>query len=420
MRLDITRSSSFHLLPFVITLLLFPFLPLSGKGSDSLVINFLIAEDVPITTGNNVKLLKSGAEKFDDLFSAIKEAKHHIHLEYFNFRNDSIGGLLFDLLARKAAEGVEVRAIFDAFGNWSNNKPLKKKHLNSFRSNGIDIICFDPLRFPYLNHIFHRDHRKIVVIDGRIGYTGGMNVADYYIQGLPEIGDWRDLHARIEGDAVNRLQDIFLDIWNKSTKQDIKGEAYYHTPAKDNEEEEGVSMAIIDRMPRKLPKLMRQTYVKSIQAAKEKIQIVNPYFLPTPSIRKALKKAVKRGVEVEIMLSDKSDIGFTPDGSIYVAHKLMKKGAEVYLYTEGFHHSKIMMVDDSFCTIGSTNLDSRSLRFDYEVNAFIFNEEVTAELTEMFEADKEHSIPLNNETWKQRSRWKRFVGWFANLFTPIL
>ena len=153
--------------------------------SDSLVLRFFSEAGLPISNNNKVKLLKSGHEKFIDLFETIREAKHHIHLEYFNFRNDSIATALFNLLADKVKEGVEVRAMFDAFGNWSNNKPLKKKHLKRIREQGIEIVKFDPFTFPYINHAAHRDHRKIAVIDGKVAYTGGMNIADCYINGLP-------------------------------------------------------------------------------------------------------------------------------------------------------------------------------------------------------------------------------------------
>ena len=161
---------------------------------------------------NSVTLLMNGQEKFDDMFRAISQAKSSVHLEYFNFRNDSIASRLFEILVRKAREGVEVRALFDSFGNSSNNRPLKKRHLEELRSHGVEIYEFDPLRFPWVNHVFHRDHRKIVVIDGKIAYTGGMNVADYYIKGTKQVGEWRDMHCRIEGDEVNTLQSIFLRI----------------------------------------------------------------------------------------------------------------------------------------------------------------------------------------------------------------
>ena len=339
-----------------------------------------------------MKLLKSGREKFIDLFEAIRQAKHHVHLEYFNFRNDSIANALFALLAEKVKEGVEVRAMFDAFGNWSNNQPLKKRHLKKIREQGIEIVKFDPFTFPYINHAAHRDHRKIVVIDGEIAYTGGMNIADYYINGLPKIGTWRDMHMRIEGDAVNDLQEIFLTIWNKETKQNIGGEIYFPQ----HEDSTNIVVAIVDRTPKKNSRMLSHAYAMSIYSAQKNVHIVNPYFVPTSSIKKALNRTIDRGVNVTIMVSSASDIPFTPDAALYKLHKLMKRGATVYMYNGGFHHSKIMMIDD------------------------LFDKKTTAELNTMFRNDIEHCTQLTPEFWKKRSPWKKFVGWFANLFTPFL
>ena len=415
-----TKNSTFHIRLYIVTL--FTFLAGSLKAqSDSTLIVYLNNLGIETSQHNQLKLLKSGEEKFIDLFQAIEQAKHHVHLEYFNFRNDSIANSLFELLGRKAKEGVEIRAIFDAFGNFSNNQPLKKKHLKEIRAKGIDIVKFDPLRFPWINHVFHRDHRKIVVIDGKIGYTGGMNIADYYIEGLPEIGDWRDMHIRIEGTAVNELQDIFLDMWNKCTKQGIGGTAYY--PLKKDSINSSLplkNVAIVDRYPRRNPKVMREVYAHAIENAENKIQIINPYFTPTKTIKRAIKKAVKKGTKVEIMIPGKSDIGFTPDAALYTANQLRKKGADIYIYNGGFHHSKIMMVDSLYCTVGSTNLNSRSLHYDYEVNAFVFDKETTHELIQMFQEDKEDSTLLTADMYKKRTPWKKFIGWFAHLFTPFL
>ena len=390
------------------------------NNSDSILINYLNEYHIQTTTNNDVQLIKSGHEKFVHLFKDIENAKHHIHLEYFNFRNDSIANTLFDLLAKKAEEGVEVRAVFDAFGNWSNNKPLRKRHLKALREKGIQIEKFDPITFPWIDHVFHRDHRKIAVIDGRIGYTGGMNIADYYIKGLPNIGDWRDMHVRITGNAVNDLQNIFLGMWEKCTKQTITGTAYY--PSNDTvvANNQGKEIAIVDRYPRRTPKTMRRVYAKAIESAEKKVQIINPYFTPTKIITKAIKKAIENGVEVEIMISGKSDIKFTPDATLYIANKLRKKGANIYIYNGGFHHSKILMIDSLYCTVGSTNLNSRSLRYDYEVNAFIFNEETTSDMMKIFDTDKKDCTLLTSEIYKERSAWKKFVGWFAHLFTPFL
>ena len=408
-------------------LLVFPCLLQAADGvrSDSVMIAYLQSEGVTITHGNRVRLLKSGEEKFDDLFMAIRKARHYIHLEYFNFRNDSIAALLFAELDKKIQEGVKVRAMFDAFGNWSNNKPLKKKHLKELAKRGIEIVKFDPLNFPFIGDFMSRDHRKIVIIDGQTAYTGGMNVADYYIEGLPKVGKWRDMHIRIEGPAVDELQRIFLTMWEKATDERLT-DAFYYFPSKTDSLHlpgtvDDVTIGIVDRVPRKSPKLMRNAYAKAILSAEEKIELINPYFIPTRTVRRALKKAAKKGVDVQVMVSVKGDIPITPDASMHVARQLHKCGATVYQFEDGFHHSKIMMVDDKFCTVGSTNLNSRSLRYDYEVNAFIFDPRVTDELSDMFNDDKRQSTVMTDENWKKRSRWHRFVGWISNLLlTPFL
>ena len=410
-----------HIVPVLTVLLLF----LAGRASaqttrsDSTVMQRLKDMGIPVTYNNRVELLMNGHDKFVDLFEAIRGARHHVHLEYFNFRNDSIANALFDLLAQKAAEGVKVRALFDAFGNWSNNRPLKKKHLEDIRRRGIEIVMFDPITFPWFNHAAHRDHRKIVVIDGKIGYTGGMNIADYYIKGLPKIGEWHDIHVRIDGDAVRYLQGIFLTMWNRETGQHVGGPEYFpDTPQLPDSIAEEIM--IVDRTPRETPRSISRAYAASIRSADSLIRIVNPYFVPTKSIQEALKHALKKGTEVEIMVPRVSDVPFTPEAAFYILHKLMKRGAKVYLFNGGFHHSKVMMVDGSFCTVGTANLNSRSLRYDYETNAFIFDPETTAELTGMFEHDKGRSTLLTPEVWKERSAWKKFVGWFAHLLTPFL
>ena len=406
-----------------------------GKGyaqtSDSLIVKELRSEGVSFSENNTVTLLLTGQEKFDDLFTAIKQAKSSIHLEYFNFRNDSIANQLFNLLADKVKEGVEVRALFDAFGNMSNNKPLRKKELKNLRERGIEIYEFDPIRFPWVNHVFARDHRKIVVIDGSIAYTGGMNVADYYINGTKVVGEWHDMHCRIEGDEVNTLQKIFIKAWNKVTKQHLSGAKYYRgdrpnttfvdlkRPSVDSLN--NMMVGIINREPRTSNTIIRKFYTTAIDVAKDSIQIINPYFTLNRAIKKAIKRAVKRGVKVDIMLSVRSDIPLTPDCGFYNAHQLMKRGCNIWMYMPGFHHTKVIMVDGLFCTVGSANLNSRSLNFDYEANAVIVNKEVTQELCNLFNAEKKESLLLTPKKWNEmRTPWKKFVGWFAHLLAPVL
>jgi len=406
-----------------------------GKGyaqtSDSLIVKELRSEGVSFSKNNTVTLLLTGQEKFDDLFTAIKQAKSSIHLEYFNFRNDSIANQLFNLLADKVKEGVEVRALFDAFGNMSNNKPLRKKELDNLRERGIEIYEFDPIRFPWVNHVFARDHRKIVVIDGSIAYTGGMNVADYYINGTKVVGEWHDMHCRIEGDEVNTLQKIFIKAWNKVTKQHLSGAKYYRgdrpnttfvdlkRPSVDSLN--NMMVGIINREPRTSNTIIRKFYTTAIDVAKDSIQIINPYFTLNRAIKKAIKRAVKRSVKVDIMLSVRSDIPLTPDCGFYNAHQLMKRGCNIWMYMPGFHHTKVIMVDGLFCTVGSANLNSRSLNFDYEANAVIVNKEVTQELCNLFNAEKKESFLLTPKKWNEmRTPWKKFVGWFAHLLAPVL
>ncbi|MBR4920228.1 MAG: cardiolipin synthase [Prevotella sp.] len=415
---------------FIIALLAIISQSASPQTSDSLIVRTLRAKGITFSNDNKVTLLLSGQAKFDDMFCAIRQAKSSIHLEYFNFRNDSIASLLFDLLREKRKEGVEVRAMFDGFGNDSNNQPLKKYHLKALRDDSIDIVEYDPIRFPWVNKIFGRDHRKIVVIDGQIAYTGGMNVADYYIKGTEQVGEWRDMHCRIEGDAVNELQKIFIRIWNRVTGENVSGMKYYRggTLTKfeglkpDTTSTAGQKMVgIINREPHYTPAIMRDFYINAIDQAQDSIKIINPYFTLIPKVTRALTRAIRRGVKVEIMLSAKSDIPLTPDCAYYQAHKLMKRGAIVWMYKPGFHHSKIMMVDGLYCTVGSTNLDARSLKCDFEENAVIIDKATTKELDDMFARDTQKSFLLTPESWDEfRTGWQKFRGWFAHLLAPFL
>ena len=386
------------------------------ETSDSLIVRQMSEYGIRFTKGNEVKLLMSGKEKFADMFEAIRQAKSSVHLEYFNFRNDSIAGLLFDILREKRKEGVEVRAVFDGFGNDSNNQPLKKTHLKVLHEDSIEIYEFDPIRFPWVNHIWPRDHRKIVVIDGEIGYTGGMNVADYYLVGTEQVGEWRDMHCRIEGPAVNELQDIFIRFWEKLTKEKLTDEKYFRGTEAGNK-----MVGIATREPHTTNKIMRQFYISALDNAKDSVKIVNPYFCPTSSVIKALKRCAERGVKMDIIMSSRYDVPLVPDVVYYNLRKLMKRGAKIWRYRPGFHHSKIMMVDGKYCTVGSTNLDARSLRFDYEINALIIDKDVTRQLDDKFIEDTKKCDLLTEEEYKRsRSTWKRFRGWLGHLLTPFL
>ena len=401
---------------------------------------------VEFTDNNSVVLMHTGHDKFEAMFSAIRQAKYYVHLEYFNFRNDSIGRALFQLLGEKVKEGVEVRALFDSFGNSSNDSPLTKSYISEIRRMGVMIEEFDPIKFPWINHAYHRDHRKIVVIDGAVCYAGGMNVADYYINGSPEYGEWRDVHMELTGDVVARYESIFARMWWQQTGEVLLNERYapaavdngrassvgevFHNivPAvrpredfqvlADNSPSAGRKViGVVDRRPHYTPKHMRCAYVTALDAAKEHIQIVNPYPVNVKSVRRAMRRALRRGVRIEIMVSAKSDVPITPDVVGLEMKKMAKRGAEVYYNQTGFHHSKVMMIDGRFCTVGSTNLDARSFLFDYEVNSFILDQSTTRQLQDIFEQDKQHCTRFQVSDYRRQfNLGHRITARFFSLF----
>ncbi|MBP3774962.1 MAG: cardiolipin synthase [Bacteroidaceae bacterium] len=392
-----------------------------------------IKKEGAVFSGNNsIVFFKTGEEKFQDLFAAVEQAQSSVHMEYFNFRDDSIANKLFDLLVRKVHEGVEVRLLYDAFGNSSNNRPIKKKKLKELRNRGLNIHEFDPIRFPWLNHALNRDHRKIVIIDGKSAYSGGMNVADYYIKGKPEFGEWRDMHFRVEGDVVAEYQKIFLRIWERTTGENVSGTQYYpgeslpENALKDLKRDTTATarskqLAVVNREPHTATTVVRHTFEEAIKHAQRKIQIINPYFTLRHKVREALKDALRRGVLVEIMVSEKCDIPITPRIVDYNVRKLQRRGAEVYYFQGGFHHSKIMMVDDEFSYVGSANLDSRSLYFDYECNLLILDRNSTHELQRIFDYDKmNRCVRLDDTYWKKKSKGQKFSAWFYHFLQPFV
>ena len=358
---------------------------------------------------SEVKLLPTGETKFRDLFDAIDHAGEYIHMDYFKFQQDSICGVLLEKLYRKAQQGVDVRIIFDSFGNRHSDLPLSDTLQAHLRQTGIQITAFDPVRFPWVNHLMHRNHHKIAVIDGKTVYTGGMNVADYYLHGKPKVGNWRDMHIRMSGSIVQAYEELFQKMWYKENgepslrpSQRTAERETRNLPQPSIEDSASLSVAFASRWPQETPRIMRQTYCIAIDNADHLIQIVNPYAGLFGEVRAALRRALERGVRVQFMVSTKSDSKANDDVVGLEMRKLMKRGAEVYYYENGFHHSKVMMIDSLFCTVGTTNLDARSLCFDYEVNAFIFDPATTHALQQIYADDVNNSTLLTPETWKER------------------
>ena len=383
---------------------------------------------LPLYTNNKVTILPTGEIKFRDLFEAVEHAEKYIYLDYFKFQQDSICGELLKKLHCKVQQGVEVRILFDSFGNKSSDLPLSDTLQARIRESGIQITAFDPVRFPWINHLMHRNHHKIAVIDGKMVYTGGMNVADYYLHGKPKVGQWRDMHIRMSGPIVEAYEGLFWKMWKTSQaptwEEGNENTRLQTTDSRQRDDSistlpqngDGVSIAFASRWPRETPEIMRKTYCIAIDNAEHLVQIVNPYAGLFGEVRAAIRRALERGVRVQFMVSTKSDGKVNDDVIGLEMRKLMKRGAEVYYYNDGFHHSKFMMIDSTFCTVGTTNLDARSLCFDYEVNAFIFDPVTTHELQKIYAEDIEkHCTLLTPEVWKERFPFGRRIR--SRIFT---
>ncbi len=393
-------------------LLLFPCC-LLGQTSADVVRQRLLELGNAEYEGNKVVLLKSAKEKYEAMFRSISEAQRYIHLEYFSVRNDSVGQALMHLLTERAQNGVEVRLLIDDYGNKKNPTPWTAAQMDSLTALGVHTTVFDPIRFPWINHGYHRDHRKIVVVDGRQVYTGGMNVAEYYLTGTKRSGPWRDVHVCLEGPVVDAYEQIFARIWEKVTGEHLDSQRYQS----DTSGAGNKIVTVVNREPLVMSKRMREAYTASIDAAEHEIRIVNPYPTNVRMVRRALRRALKRGVRVMFMASGSSDVPLTPDVVGIELYKLMKRGCEVYYFDGGFHHSKVMMVDGEFCTVGTANLDGRSMLYDYEVNAFVFDRSTTAQLNSMFDADLKQCELLTPQNFKKRFPLKHRVA--GRLFYPL-
>lgn len=366
----------------------------------------------------DMKLLTPGKEKFRALEEDILKAKHYIHIEYYKWYNDSIGRHILDLLARQVERGVQVRVMYDAFGCSGKEPKVTPEFLEYYRSKGIKLVGFDPMRFPYVNHALHRLHRKMVIIDGRMVYTGGLNIADYYLHGKPEIGLWADMHARLTGPIVSEFQSLFGNLWYKETGENLDSAAYC---AFRHESEGGYEAYVVDREPGKKSARIRESYISCLDNAQERVRIINPYVILVSSVRKALRRCIERGVELEILLGHKGDNVISEVSTAREIYNLARRGAKVWLCQECFHHDKVMVVDDSLCTVGTANLDARSLSFDYELNAFYFSTEHCQQLNEYFEQHKAKSIQLTEDNWTEMyPRNKRRLGWWTKGIRGIL
>lgn len=369
------------------------------------------------TNHNEIELLTDGHQKFDRLKEDIRQAQKYIHIQYYIFRNDMLGGEILSLLEQKLDEGLEVKMLYDDMGS----RTLKLRDFKVFREKGGQVEAFFPSKLPLINlRMNNRNHRKIVVIDGKIGYVGGFNVGKEYLGLSKKFGYWRDTHLRIQGESVNALQLRFILDWNSQSHRNniVYDPKYFPENHVNTEHNTGVQIA--SSGPDESWEQVKYGYLKMISMAQKSIYIQTPYFIPDGAFMDAVKIAALGGVDVNIMIPNKPDHPFVYWATYKNVASLLEAGVNVHLYDNGFLHAKTMTIDDEITSVGTTNMDHRSFTLNFEVNAFIYNEDVAKQVRETFEKDLEVCSQLTQERYAQRGLWIKFKESISQLLSPIL
>lgn len=370
------------------------------------------------TLNNEVRLLINGEEKFKFLLQDLEAAKHSIHLEYYIFDIDKIGKRVLEVLERKASEGVHVRLIVDSFGSSDLVKLMRKE-----KSSKIQFYPFLPVTFTSLANSNYRNHRKIAVIDGYIGYVGGINISDRYIND-PELGRsiyWRDTSLRICGTAINMLQISFWNSWNQTDGESfLLEEGYLHAIRDTQEEWDEAAVAFIASDPASEGPFNLEAILVAIGEADAKIQLTTPYYIPGEELESMLIIAASSGVEVELMIPAISDSYIVQHASFSYLKRLLERGVKVYLYKKGFLHAKTITIDSKLSFVGTVNLDIRSFFINYEISGIVSDRVLCVNAHDQFERDKLDCELLTLKDWKKRPRWKRGLDSLCRLLAPLL
>mgnify|MGYP001042558873 CR=1 FL=1 len=378
------------------------------------LINFLMRDLSPLTLYNKVRILKNGEQKFPAVKEAILKAKEHIHLEYYIFSDDDVGGELTELLMQKAKEGVRVRIIVDGVGSLG----LKRAYFKKVRAAGIEIYEFMPVLFPsFTSKINYRNHRKIIVIDGKVGFTGGINLDDRYLNNGKHQLFWRDTHLMLEGESVKTLQFLFMLSWQFVTGKELNdGPNYFPSFKAAGTQPVQINASGPDW---ELASIM-ESFLLAFNAAEERIRITTPYFIPTESIMNALSTVTKSGVSVQLMIPYQSDSWIVQAASLSYVKQLLRLGIEVYFYTKGFVHSKVIIIDDNFASVGTSNMDYRSFDLNYEVNTYLYDKALISTLHAQFEEDMKDCQQAVLNKWMARKTPAKLKESLCRLLAPLL
>ncbi|MBO0445086.1 cardiolipin synthase [Enterococcus ureilyticus] len=389
--------------------------------TDARVLNkyFRNMDASPLSKRNSLNIYTDGKEKFEALFEDIRQAKETVHVEYYSFFNDRIGNQFLDLLGEKVKEGVSVHLIYDPWGSPGANK----KFFASFVALGGKVTPFitskNMISKTRLNYHLHR---KIVVIDGKIGWTGGFNVGDQYLGDSKKFGYWRDTHIRLVGTSVFSLQEIFIMDWNASVQLQTDKMDYlenYFQIAEDHELGD-LSLQVVSDGPDSEEEILKSGFIKMILSAEKSVWIQTPYLIPDDSMINALLIAVRSGIDVRIMIPCMPDHPFIYRATQYYANYLHKRGIKIYMYENGFLHAKTMIIDNEICMVGTTNQDIRSYALNFEVSTFIYDTRIAWKLTQIVEQDMAKSTLLTDKIIQEQSHWLRFKQNFSRLLSPIL
>ena len=364
--------------------------------------------------GNKVEIFTDGSKKFDVLKRDLLAATKYINMQYYIFEDDEIGREIKSILIDKAKQGVKVRVIYDDVGSFK----VERRFFTEMRRGGVLAFPFMRITFPqFAQRVNWRNHRKILIIDGKYGYIGGMNVADRYIKGCSwgDEGIWRDMHLRITGPAIESLQRSFAFDWNFMNKGILNDpiEHFYELPG-------DAGVQLVTSGPTSEWNNIALMMLHAIGSAKSCIYLQTPYFLPTEALLKALQTAALSGVDVRLMMPRQSDSAILRHASYSYVTECLKAGIKVYLYTAGMLHSKVLIIDDELSSVGSTNFDFRSFEHNYEANAFIYSTATNAQLKEIFYADIQHSMQCDISQWLARPTAQRMCDSVVRLFSPIL
>jgi cardiolipin synthase len=368
-----------------------------------------------LTTRNRVAIQQDAAEFYPSLIEDMKAAQHSIHLQYFIWGADSFTDGLKQILIEKARAGIEVRLLYDPQGSQAH---VGRRYVRDMLAKGIRMAPTSPLY--HLHTISYRNHRKITVIDGTIGYTGGMNIGQEQLDGGEGFDSWRDTQVRLVGESVAVLQAVFMVDWYNAVKENLFYAKYFPTDAKESPEGD-VAVQILTSGPDSQWAAIRQLYAFMIVSAQRHVYLQSPFFIPDATIAEALRAAAFSGVDVKVMVSARPSGNRLPGwaGNTYI-EEIVTAGVRVFQYEKGYLHAKTISIDSEICSIGSANIDIRSFSINYELNAVFYNERVAKELEADFERDLAYCSEFDPEVYQKRGIVSRFRDSVARVLSPLL